>query len=120
VVRGTKGFPPLRNRSQNRALALGFLDGGGMAGAMFLTHLLPRLSPKHFEVDSFRSTYLQIMLMLVSLLAYVHAVVLWMERSHPSLEPGRRRGWWSVPAICPAGKRDGKIRRNFYIRIRLP
>jgi hypothetical protein len=40
-----------------------------MAGTMLLMYFLPWLSPKNFEVDSFRSTYLQIMLMLVGMLA---------------------------------------------------
>jgi len=40
-----------------------FLTGPGlMAGTMLLMYFLPWLSPKHFELDSFRSTYLQIML----------------------------------------------------------
>src|SRR5579872_3915586 len=47
-----------------------FLGPGLMAGMMLFMYSLRWLSPKHFEVDGFRSTYLQIMLILVSILAY--------------------------------------------------
>jgi uncharacterized membrane protein len=99
--------------------ALYLLGPGCMAGTMLLTYLLPWLSPKHFEVDSFRSTYLQIMLMLVSLLAYVHAVVLWS-----GLTRHLNVGGAVVGGVCLLfallGNVMGKIRRNFYIGIRLP
>ena len=37
---------------------------------------LPALSPKHFEVDTFRSTYLYIMVLVIGLFAYMHGVIL--------------------------------------------
>jgi len=42
-----------------------------MAAMMLLFAALPWLSPKRFEVDTFRSTYLYIMVLLVVLLAYL-------------------------------------------------
>jgi uncharacterized membrane protein len=55
-----------------------FLIGPGfMVGMILLMYFLPWLSPKNFEVDSFRSTYLQIMLMLVTIVAYFSGVILW-------------------------------------------
>ena len=60
-----------------------FLIGPGlMGGVMLLMYFLPWLSPKNFEVDSFRSTYLQIMLILVSMVAYFYAVLLWAGAGH--------------------------------------
>ena len=35
-----------------------------MAGMLVLFYFLPALSPKHFEVDTFRSTYLYIMVLV--------------------------------------------------------
>jgi uncharacterized membrane protein len=97
-----------------------FLIGPGlMVGTMLLMYFLPWLSPKHFEVDSFRSTYLQIMLMLVSMLAYFFAVTLWAGVGHP-LNVGRAL----VGGVCLIfgllGNVMGKVRRNFYIGVRTP
>jgi uncharacterized membrane protein len=90
-----------------------------MAAMMLLMYLLPWLSPKHFEVDSFRSTYLQIMLMLVSMFAYFYTVMLWAGLGHP-LNVGRA----IVGGICLIftllGNLMGKVRRNFYVGIRTP
>lgn len=97
-----------------------FLIGPGfMAGMMLLMHLLPWLSPKNFEVDKFRSTYLQIMLMLVAMVAYFYAVILWAGVGHP-LNVGRA----VVGGVCLLfsllGNLMGKVRRNFYIGVRTP
>jgi Protein of unknown function (DUF1648) len=54
-----------------------FLWGPGiMAAIVLLFAALPWLSPRNFEVDSFRSTYLYIMIVLVSMLAYIHVLAL--------------------------------------------
>jgi uncharacterized membrane protein len=50
---------------------------GVMALVMLLMYCLPWFSPKNFEVDSFRSTYLQIMLVLLCMAAYFYGVMLW-------------------------------------------
>lgn len=60
-----------------------FLIGPGiMAMTLFLTWLMPWLSPKHFGVEGFRSTYLQIMLIVVVLWAYLDGVLLWTATGH--------------------------------------
>jgi uncharacterized membrane protein len=97
-----------------------FLIGPGlMAATMLGMSLLPWLSPKNFEVETFRSTYLQIMLMLVGMAAYFYAVVLWADTGHP-LNVGRA----IVGGICLIfallGNLMGKVRRNFYIGVRTP
>ena len=97
-----------------------FLLGPGlMAAAMLLMYFLPWLSPKNFEVDSFRSTYLQMMLMLVTMVGYFSVVVLWAGIGHP-LNVGRA----IVGGICLIfallGNLMGKVRRNFYIGVRTP
>ena len=99
--------------------ALFLIGPGFMAGIMLLMYFLPWLSPKNFEVDSFRSTYLQIMLMLVSMVAYFYAVTLWAGVGHP-INVGRA----TVGGVCLLfallGNLTGKIRRNFYIGVRTP
>ena len=92
---------------------------GLMAGMMLLTWLLPWLSPKQFEVESFRSTYMQIMLIMIGLLAYCDAVILWIGVGH---SVNVRRAIFS--GLCflfiLLGNVMGKVRRNFYIGVRTP
>jgi uncharacterized membrane protein len=97
-----------------------FLFGPGfMLAMMLLMRALPWLSPKNFEVDSFRSTYLQIMLMLVFMAAYFQLLVLWAGLGH-----AMNLGKSIVGGVCLLfallGNLMGKVRRNFYIGIRTP
>jgi uncharacterized membrane protein len=97
-----------------------FLTGPGfMSGMMLLMYFLPWLSPKNFEVDSFRSSYLQIMLMLVTMVAYFSAVILWAGVGHP-LNVGRAIVGGVCLLFALLGNLMGKIRRNFYIGVRTP
>ena len=52
---------------------------------LVLFYFLPALSPKPFEVDTFRSTYLYIMVLVVGLFAYMQGVLLY------TVLPERRR-----------------------------
>src|ERR1039458_498530 len=99
--------------------ALYLIGPGLMAGTILLMYFLPWLSPKHFEVDSFRPTYLRIMLMLVSMLAYFYAVILWAGIGHP-LNVGRAIVGGVCLLFALLGNVMGKIRRNFYIGLRTP
>jgi immunity protein, SdpI family len=97
-----------------------FLVGPGfMVAIMLLMYFLPWLSPKNFQVDSFRSTYLQIMLMLVSMVAYFYAVTLWAGLGHP-INVGRAIVGGVCLLFALLGNLMGKIRRNFYIGVRTP
>lgn len=95
------------------------VDPAIMAGMMLLFHLLPWLSPKRFEVDSFRSTYLFIMVAVMALIAGMHLMIL-----APALS-------WQInisrAVVCAVslltalmGNVMGKVRRNFYVGIRTP
>jgi uncharacterized membrane protein len=99
--------------------ALYILGPGLMAGILLLTWLLPWLSPKHFEVGSFRSTYIQIMLMMVGMFAYIDAVVLWAGVGN-SVNVGRAGLFGACLFFALLGNVMGKIRRNFYIGVRTP
>jgi len=92
---------------------------GTMLGMMGLMAALPWLSPRHFEVEPFRSTYLYIMVVVVAFLAFVHAMILRAAMS----------GYMNVPKaivggacllIALLGNVMGKVRRNFYIGFRTP
>jgi len=99
--------------------ALFLLGPGLIGGIVLLTRLLPWLSPKHFEVESFRSTYMQIMLMMAGMFAYIDAMMLWAGLGH-SVNMGRA----GIGGVCLIfvllGNVMGKIRRNFYIGVRTP
>ena len=96
-----------------------FLFGPGfMAGTMLLFYLLPWLSPKHWGVDTFRSTYLYIMLILVSMFAYFAAVTLWAGLGRTNVDRAITGGICLLFALL--GNVLGKVRRNFFIGVRTP
>ncbi len=102
-----------------------FLMPATMTGMLVLFVFLPALSPRQFEVDSFRSTYLYIMVLTTGLFAYMNAIILlqtWQEvRGGPKyLEIGRALIAGIFLFIALLGNVMGKVRRNFYIGIRVP
>jgi uncharacterized membrane protein len=97
-----------------------FLTGPGlMALFVLLFSALPWLSPKKFEVDSFRATYLYIMMALVALLAYIHLLVLGAALG-VTLDMTRAIMGGVCLLIALMGNVLGKVRRNFYIGVRTP
>jgi len=97
-----------------------FLFGPGlMLVIVVLFYFLPWLSPKQFEVDSFKATYLHIMLIVVAMLAYFHAVILWTVTGH-AVDVGRAITGGICLLFALLGNVLGKVRRNFYIGIRTP
>jgi uncharacterized membrane protein len=95
------------------------IEPGIMAGILLLFAVLPWLSPKHFEVDSFRSTYLYIMVIILALMAYIHALILAAGLSWPFEMNRAIEGGISL-LIALLGNVMGKVRRNFYVGIRTP
>ncbi len=95
-----------------------------MVGMLVLFYFLPALSPKSYEVDAFRPTYLYIMLLVVGLFAYMQAVLLYTV--HQSVTNGSRvplgqvfiAGMFLFFGLM--GNVMGKVRKNFYIGIRVP
>jgi len=90
-----------------------------MAGIMLLTRILPWLSPRHYEVESFRSTYLQVMLIILGMVAYGDAVILWIGVGHSVDVPRVVLGGICLLFVL-LGNLMGKLRRNFYIGVRTP
>ena len=101
-----------------------FLLPAMMVPLTLLFYFLPALSPKHFEVDSFRSTYLYIMVLVTALFAYLHGITLyavWNSTQHAATFDLTRpliAGIFLFFALL--GNVMGKIRKNFYIGIRVP
>ena len=95
------------------------LGPGGMLGVLVLFGLLRRLSPRDYEVDSFRPTYLYLMLVLVVLLAYLFGVLLWAALVGPQDVLRMVLGGVGVLFML-IGNVLGKVRRNFFVGIRTP
>jgi uncharacterized membrane protein len=97
-----------------------FLGGPGlMVFLMLLMRALPWLSPKNFAVDSFRVTYLQIMVIVVCLAGYLQLVMLWVGLGH-TMNVGRAIVGGVCLLFALLGNLMGKVRRNFYVGIRTP
>ncbi len=102
-----------------------FLVPGMMVAFLVLFVFLPALSPRHFEVDVFRSTYLYILVLISCLFLYMHGVILlatWQEvRAGPKfMDIGRALIGGMFLFFALLGNVMGKVRKNFYIGIRVP
>jgi uncharacterized membrane protein len=95
-----------------------------MVGMLVLFYFLPALSPKHFEVDTFRPTYLYIMDITLGLFGYMQGVLLYTvyQNVHAgaSIDPGRGLIAGMFLFFAFMGNQLGKVRRNFYIGVRVP
>ncbi len=97
-----------------------FIFGPGMmVGMLLLAYFLPWLSPKRFEVDAFRSTYLYIMLLIMAVVAYVYGIILWAGTGHV-VNVGRAVVGGISLLFVFLGNVLGKVRRNFYVGVRTP
>jgi uncharacterized membrane protein len=95
------------------------IDPGIMLAILLLFSALPWLSPKQFEVNSFRSTYLYIMVAAQAMLVYIHVLILaaslsWVFDVSRAVEGG------VCLLIALMGNVMGKVRRNFFVGIRTP
>lgn len=101
-----------------------FLMPGMMIGMLALFAALPTLSPKNFEVDTFKETYLYLMLTVVGLFMYIHAVTLYAAWNGVHGVKGLDTGRLLVGGIFLffglMGNVMGKVRRNFYLGIKVP
>lgn len=99
--------------------ALFLLGPGWMAFVTLIVYAMPWLSPRKFEVDSFRSTYLYIMLLIVGSLGYFYTMILWSDLGH-TINIGRAISGGVCLLFALLGNVLGKVRRNFYIGVRTP
>jgi len=96
-----------------------FLTPALLAGILALFAALPWLSPKHFEVDSFRATYWYIGLVLTGMFTYLHGLLLWAAYAG-AVDITRAMLAGMLIMIGLLGNVLGKVRRNFYVGVRTP
>jgi uncharacterized membrane protein len=97
-----------------------FLFGPGfMAAVMLMTWVLPWLSPKRFEIDSFWHTYHMVMLLAFGMMAYIDGVMLWADCGR-AIDMGRAISFGICLFFVLIGNVMGKLRRNFYLGVRTP
>ena len=99
--------------------SLFLITPGIMLGMLGLFAVLPWLSPRQFEVESFRSTYLYIMVVIVAFMAYLHALMLWSAISGQVTMQKTNLGVLCLLHVL-LGNVMGKVKRNFYVGIRTP
>src|SRR5262245_7942663 len=96
-----------------------FLMPAAMVVVVLLFAAMPWLSPRRFEVDTFRSTYLYVMLLALAFMAYIHALHLWAAFSKP-LDMNRALLGASFLLLILFGNVLSRVRRNFFIGVRTP
>jgi len=97
-----------------------FLLGPGLMTLMVgIFAAIPWMSPKKFEVESFRATYLYLMVVIVFLEAYVQLLVL-LAAFGVGIDISRAIVGGICLMITLMGNVMGRIRRNFFIGIRTP
>jgi uncharacterized membrane protein len=97
-----------------------FLWGPGLMSLMVAVFAaIPWLSPKKFEVDSFRTTYLYIMIVIVAMIAYIHILIVIWGLGVPFDMTRGIEGCVCVLTML-LGNVLGKVRRNFFMGIRTP
>ncbi|MCA1686540.1 MAG: DUF1648 domain-containing protein [Planctomycetia bacterium] len=102
-----------------------FLMPAFMIGMLVFYRVLPTLCPKDYEVDSFRPTLLFLMVVVTGLFAYIQGVILlatWQQVSkaaHP-IDIGRTIFTGMFLFLGLIGSVLGKVRRNFYVGVRVP
>jgi len=101
-----------------------FLYGPGlMVLIVLMFSALPWLSPKKFEVDSFRATYLYIMIVVVAMMGYCNLLVLMSALGSLGgvvIDISRAIEGGVCLLIALLGNVLGKVRRNFFVGIRTP
>ena len=102
----------------SRAL-LWLLGPGLMSGVLVLGLCLPWLSPRRFELETFKATYSYFMLLIICLIGFfhgatLHAILIGALAIHRTI-------WAGVfVLLILLGNPMGKVKRNFYIGIKTP
>lgn len=100
--------------------AMLWLLGPGLMGAMLVIGLcLPWLSPKRFEVTSFKATYSYFIVVIVCMLGFFQAAVLHAILTG-ALEMYRTIYVGVFTLLILLGNPIAKVKRNFYIGVRTP
>jgi len=97
-----------------------FLFGPGIMLLMVLIFAaIPWLSPRQFEVESFRRTYLYVMLVIVLLEAYIELLIV-LAGMGIGVDMTRAMMGGICLMLTLMGNVLGRVKRNFFIGIRTP
>jgi uncharacterized membrane protein len=90
-----------------------------MVALMLLLWALPWLSPKQFEIDSFRGVYWLIAFIILAFVAYSQGLMLWSGFGH-RIDVVRALLAGVLIMFGIMGNVMGKVRRNFWVGVRTP
>ena len=90
-----------------------------MVGLLGLFAVLPRLSPTSFRLDEFRPTYGKIVVITLAMLGYVQTLA-WLGALGYQFNMTRLVVAGILLGLGLLGNFFGKIRRNFFVGIRVP
>jgi uncharacterized membrane protein len=131
VVVSAAVYPQLPERVATHWNMKGEVDGYGpkwvaawvmpltMLGILGLLALLPWLSPKNFEIETFRPTYEFLVILITGLFGYIHLVTL-AGALDAEFPVGRVLVAGVFLALACMGNVLGRVRRNFFIGVRVP
>jgi uncharacterized membrane protein len=97
-----------------------FVMPGVMSGLLVLFAFLPTLSPKNFEVDASRTTFLFVMVLAIGMMGYMQGVILYAVAAGGKVAMSRAMFAGLFLFFGLLGNSLGRIRRNFYIGVRVP
>lgn len=80
---------------------------------------LPWMSPKNFKIDSFRTTYNEIMFVIVLMFLYCHFVITYGS-AHPQWDLTKALVAGIMGFLGLLGNFLGRVQKNFYVGIRTP
>jgi uncharacterized membrane protein len=123
-------YPGLPDRIPTHWDIQGQVDGYGSKATIFLLPAtmafmvalfagLSWLSPKGYEVDTFRPTVLYLLVVVVGLFGYMHGLTLYAALRGPG-GVGRALVGGVLLMLALMGNVLGKVRPNFYIGVRTP
>ena len=101
-----------------------FLLPGMMVGFLTMFKLLPLLSPKDFEIEPFKTTFQFIMLTALGIFTYIHLVAMLFTWRHVEgrdpFDMTRVLFGGMFLFFALIGNVLGKVRKNFYVGVRVP
>lgn len=95
------------------------LPPGVMAVMTLLAWLLPKISPRHFEIEPFAATWGYVMTIIVAYFGYLSGLMIWVGIADSPLWPKCFvAGFFALFALL--GNVMGKVQRNYWMGIRTP
>ncbi|MGE0755667.1 MAG: SdpI family protein [Pirellulaceae bacterium] len=96
-----------------------FLAPGFMVGLLVLLALIPWMSPRHFTVDTFQTTYWFIATVIMTTFAYIQVLILWAGLRGP-VDTTRPLLTGLLIMFALIGSAMGNVRQNFWVGVRTP